>query len=112
MCEKKLNNPILFTFRMNFGKSFNSKPAFTRGKGDGTVNLRSLIGCQYWESEKAQGYHTIHQQDYPGLDHYNIMGDSRVIDYILTTLTGHGHVLHRTKRHTTHQKHIMRLRLF
>lgn len=112
VCAQFLMNIFSLKLRLNFGRSFNSKPALSRGEGDGTVNSRSLIGCQYWATENAQGNHTIHQQEYPGLDHYNILGDSRIIDYILTTLTGHNHVSHRTKRHTTHPKNMMRLRLF
>lgn len=59
-----------------------------KGNGDGTVNRRSLIGCGYWENTPAQANHNIHQQEFPGVEHYNMLSNSGPINYILNKLTG------------------------
>lgn len=59
------------------------------GNGDGTVNRRSLIGCQYWRNTRAQGDHKIYEQEYPGVEHYNMLSDTGPIRYIVRELTGH-----------------------
>lgn len=58
------------------------------GDGDGTVNRRSLIACEYWEDAPAQGDHGIYQQEFPGVEHYNMLSDAGPINYILDKLTG------------------------
>lgn len=72
---------------MDFGGAYNPNPALVKGNGDGTVNRRSLIGCGHWENTPAQGNHKIYQQEFPGVEHYNMLKDAGSINYILNKLT-------------------------
>lgn len=74
--------------RLDFGDSYNPNPVLIKGNGDGTVNRRSLIGCGYWENTAAQGNHKIYQQEFPGVEHYNMLSNSGPINYIINKLTG------------------------
>lgn len=74
---------------MNFGKKFNLKPSIVNGNGDRVVNLRSLIGCEYWKNSPAQRNRTIYQQEFPGAEHIAILSSSAPINYIIKTLTGY-----------------------
>lgn len=58
------------------------------GNGDGTVNMRGLLGCKMWKDSPSQGKHAVHQRKFSGVDHFDILGNARVIEYILETLTG------------------------
>lgn len=75
--------------RLDFGPIFNSKPMLVKGDGDGTVNRRSLIGCEHWRNTPGQGNHGIYQQEFPGVEHYNMLSDAGPINYILDRLTGY-----------------------
>lgn len=75
-------------FRLDFGPFYNAKPTLIKGDGDGTVNRRSLIACQYWENTQAQGDHAVYQQEFPGIEHYNMLSNAGPINYILDKLTG------------------------
>lgn len=74
--------------RLDFGQSYNPVPVLIKGNGDGTVNRRSLIGCGYWADTAAQANHKIYQQEFPGVEHYNMLSNSAPINYILNKLTG------------------------
>lgn len=106
---------FLFT-SLNFGQSFNSNPIEVKGDGDGTVNRRSLAGCDYWRNTPAQFGHEIHQQELANAEHYDILSDSRLIDYITKTLFGLEGLtslkLTRAKRQNVTNHKIMRVRLF
>lgn len=78
----------LFINRIDFGPSFNPKPSFVLGDGDGTVNKRSLIGCRYWKNTAAQADHEIYEQEFPGIEHYNMLSRSEPINYIVERLIG------------------------
>ncbi|XP_055294956.1 phospholipase A2 group XV-like [Sitodiplosis mosellana] len=98
---------------LNFGKGLNANPIEVKGEGDGTVNRRSLIGCNYWQNTPAQFGYAIHQQEIPDAEHYDILSDSRLIDYITRTLcgvTGYTEVRRKNKTHKNNK--IMRIRLF
>ncbi|KAJ6634693.1 Phospholipase A2 group XV [Pseudolycoriella hygida] len=71
---------------LDFYNGLNSYPTITYGDGDGTVNLRSLLGCTYWRNTSAQEKHSVYQQAFPNVEHYNLLGDSRVINYIINRL--------------------------
>lgn len=73
---------------MDFGAGYNPNPTFIRGNGDGTVNERSLIGCGHWANTAGQNGHRIYQQAFPNVEHYDLLADYRVINYILNRLTG------------------------
>lgn len=74
--------------RLDFGAAFNPKPRLVLGDGDGTVNRRSLIGCRYWKNTAAQGDHKIYEQEFPGIEHYNMLSKSCPINYIVERLIG------------------------
>lgn len=78
----------LFSIRLDFGNSINPTPTLIRGDGDGTVSKRSLLGCGHWQNTTAQNAHPVHQQAFPDVEHYNLLGDNRVINYILSRLVG------------------------
>lgn len=83
------------------------------GNGDGTVNMRSLLGCEMWKNSPAQGKHAVHQHVFSGVEHYNILGNAEIIDYILKTLTGKGTKSHtRTFNQHSRNEKIMKIRLF
>lgn len=71
---------------MDFGTSFNRNPKIVKGKGDGHVNERSLLGCNRWIDTLEQGNHKIYQKEYPNLDHFAILDDLAPINYILRTV--------------------------
>lgn len=82
------NYDMIVSHRLDFGAAgYNTNPSLIKGDGDGTVNKRSLIGCGYWENSAAQGNHEIHQQAFPGVEHYNMLSDPGAINYILSKLT-------------------------
>lgn len=97
---------------MNFGESFDSNPVEAIGDGDGTVNKRSLTGCEYWRNTPAQGGFAIHQHEFIGVEHYDILGDSRTIDYIMRTLFGDSGRTEARRKKSTHKNSIMKIRFF
>lgn len=76
------------SYRLDFGGAYNPSPTLVKGNGDGTVNRRSLIGCGHWANTPAQGNHNIYQQEFPKVEHYNMLSDAGSINYILNKLTG------------------------
>lgn len=53
-------------------------PKLLNGDGDGTVNLRSLLGCSYWKQSQS-----IATQALPGVDHMTILKHPTVLSYIV-----------------------------
>lgn len=72
--------------RLNYKGDFKTKPTLVTGDGDGTVNARSLKSCESWSGTKVQREKTIHSIELPGADHLGILGDKRVLKYILDVL--------------------------
>lgn len=95
---------------MDFGGAFNPEPFLHKGNGDGTVNRRSLIGCQYWRNTKAQQNYPINQVEYADIEHYNMLSASAPINYIVETLTGKGD--YPLADEYTNVSNIMKIRLF
>lgn len=54
-------------------------PTLIYGDGDGTVNRRSLEGCQHWQSLQKQ---PIIMKQLPKVDHLQILADATVQSYI------------------------------
>lgn len=97
---------------LNFDQSLKSNPMEIKGQGDGTVNRRSLIGCDYWKNTPAQRNYAIYQLELADVEHYDIVSESKTIDYITKTLFGaSGYTEIRKIQKTTHQK-VMRVRIF
>lgn len=97
--------------RLDFGDGYNPDPSLIRGNGDGTVNERSLIGCAHWDNTEAQHGHQIHQQAFPNVEHYNLLADYRVINYIVNRLTGAENYLSKPDRSNLNDS-IMKYRIF
>ena len=74
-----------FTIMLIFLLIYERFNLFLQGNGDGTVNRRSLIGCGYWEPTQTQ---KIYQQEFQGIEHYNMLSNAAPINYILNRLTG------------------------
>lgn len=72
---------------INFGPYLNAWTKINNGNGDGEVNYRSLIGCEYWKNDADHGQHKIYQQEFPGVDHINILDNPHTMNYILKNLT-------------------------
>ncbi|XP_055309524.1 phospholipase A2 group XV-like [Sitodiplosis mosellana] len=70
--------------RLEFDAAYNGNPTLVKGNGDGTVNRRSLIGCGHWEKAQSQ---KIYQQEYQGIEHYNMLSNAAPINYIIGKLT-------------------------
>lgn len=96
--------------RLDFGPTFNPNPSFVKGEGDGTVNRRSLIGCGYWENTASQGNHAVYQQEFPGVEHYNMLSNAGPINYIIDKLTGVAD--YPLSDELSGSEHIMKIRLF
>jgi len=66
------------------GDDFNSKPKIVYGDGDGTVNLKSLKGCEKWVPLQEK---EVHLFAFPHAEHYEgILRRADVIDYLLNVL--------------------------
>ncbi|XP_012283665.1 group XV phospholipase A2 [Orussus abietinus] len=65
------------------GTSVNDYPQLIPGDGDGTVNLRSLEGCRYWQGKQKQ---KIYHQPFPKVNHMDVLRNPVVLDYIKAVL--------------------------
>lgn len=61
------------------------QPIVLPDNGDGTVNIRSLLGFKNWEGKQKQDIHTL---EIPGVEHLAILKHPMVINYIQQVLTG------------------------
>lgn len=80
------------------------------GDGDGTVNKRSLIGCRYWKNTAAQAGRKIFEQEFPGIEHYNMLSQAAPINYIVENLIGIAD--YPQKDEITSKSDTMKIRLF
>ncbi|KAF7287599.1 hypothetical protein GWI33_005954 [Rhynchophorus ferrugineus] len=55
-------------------------PTLIKGDGDGTVNLRSLEGCQHWQILQKQ---KVYYQPQPKVDHLGILHSKETQDYLI-----------------------------
>lgn len=75
----KVQTPTTFVWKNE--KDFpDVQPSVVYGDGDGTVNLRSLLGFKKWIGEQLQ---PISFQEFPGSDHVATLRNQAVIDAIL-----------------------------
>lgn len=58
-------------------------PEITEDDGDGTVNIRSLEGCQRW---KAKQERPINYQVFSHAEHNGILGDARLTRALIDAL--------------------------
>ncbi|CAF3711314.1 unnamed protein product [Rotaria sp. Silwood1] len=61
------------------------QPAILPDDGDGTVNLRSLLGFKNWKNKQKQDIHTL---ELPGVEHLAILRHPMTINYVVQVLTG------------------------
>uniref|UniRef100_A0A146LY53 Group XV phospholipase A2 n=1 Tax=Lygus hesperus TaxID=30085 RepID=A0A146LY53_LYGHE len=71
--------PTITRLRYDQSSHFPNKPSFEYGSGDGTVNLQSLDSCSRWTKQQKQ---KVYVQSFSGMDHNQILSDSRVLKYI------------------------------
>lgn len=67
-------------------------PTLAMGDGDGTVNIRSLTGCEHWRkrvgfSSLNQGY-SVKSVPLANAEHLKVLHDPRVIEYVVSVLKG------------------------
>lgn len=58
------------------GEFPDDQPYVKHDDGDGTVNIRSLRGCERW---KMSGKYQVKHVEYPDAEHNGILGDDRMI---------------------------------
>lgn len=68
--------------RLSYGQ-LDEYPKLVLGEGDGTVNSRSLTGCLHWQDKQKQ---KIYHQEFPGVDHMQILRNDGVLSYISNLL--------------------------
>lgn len=74
-------NSLLYRIVYKGVGSFPCKhPIFQTGDGDGTVNIRSLEGYTQWITKQKE---KVCYQVLPNVNHFEVLTDARVIDYIL-----------------------------
>ncbi|KAF6203237.1 hypothetical protein GE061_003655 [Apolygus lucorum] len=78
--------PTITQLLYNQPSHFPNKPAFKYGAGDGTVNLESLDSCSRWTKQQKQ---KVYVQGFPGMDHNQILSDSRVLKYVSDVLSNY-----------------------
>jgi len=61
------------------------QPIVLPDNGDGTVNMRSLLGFKNWESIQNEDIHSL---EIPGAEHLAILKHPTTIAYIIQVLTG------------------------
>lgn len=61
------------------GTAIDGYPQLVLGDGDGTVNIRSLEACVHWQKLQEQ---KIYYQDFPKVDHTNILKNQDTLAYI------------------------------
>ncbi|KAL6443138.1 hypothetical protein ACFW04_002827 [Cataglyphis niger] len=67
------------------GTAIDGYPQLIFGDGDGTVNIRSLEACKYWQNKKLQKQ-KIYNQGFPKVDHTDILKNPDILAYIATVL--------------------------
>ena len=61
------------------------QPIVLPDDGDGTVNIRSLLGFRKWEGQQQEGIHSL---EIPGVEHLAILRHPTVINYVKQVVTG------------------------
>ena len=61
------------------------QPVVLPDNGDGTVNIRSLLGFKNWEGKQKQD---IHSTELPGVEHLAILKHPTTINYVVQVLSG------------------------
>ncbi|CAF1431680.1 unnamed protein product [Rotaria sordida] len=61
------------------------QPIVLPDDGDGTVNLRSLLGFKNWKNKQKQNIHTL---ELPGVEHLAILRHPMTVNYVVQVLTG------------------------
>lgn len=63
------------------GSWLDGTPTLINGDGDGTVNRRSLEGCQHWQSLQKQ---KVFYEPLPKTDHLGILHSNLTLEYIIS----------------------------
>jgi len=59
------------------------QPYVRHSDGDGTVNIRSLKGCERWQ---ARGKYKVDHIEYPGAEHNGILGNHQMINDVFNII--------------------------
>lgn len=70
-------------FMYNSSQWPDTQPTVINDKGDGTVNIRSLLGCTRWQKDKRT---PVTHKEFPGIEHVAILKDNDVINAIKEAL--------------------------
>ena len=74
----KVQTPESFNYTQ--AQWHDAQPNVVFGDGDGTVNLRSLLGCLRWaDKDKA---HPVNHVVFDGAEHIGMLASPQVVDYI------------------------------
>lgn len=77
-----LDTPDAFSFAST--KWYSSQPDVVSGDGDGTVNLRSLTGCQRWIGAQPQN---VYYRTFAKAEHLAMLGNDEIKRYIASLLS-------------------------
>lgn len=61
------------------------QPIVLPDDGDGTVNLRSLLGFNKWDGKQREKIHTL---ELTGVEHLAILRHPQTVNYVLQVVTG------------------------
>ena len=66
---------------------FDTQPvSIEHGDGDGTVNIRSLLGCQRWIEQQNE---PVTVKSFDSVTHRGILNDQAILDHIGRILSEH-----------------------
>ncbi|XP_067651149.1 lysosomal phospholipase A and acyltransferase-like isoform X2 [Haliotis asinina] len=82
-CLHGINMPTPLQFQFGEGMWPDTQPKVVTGNGDGTVNIRSLLGCLSWQGKQKQ---KVYHQTFPKAEHTEILSNKDVIAYIKTVV--------------------------
>ena len=81
-CIHGVNVQTIGTFRYDGGQFPDSQPTIYADNGDGTVNLRSLLGCLRWQHQSQPFYHKVLDK----VNHSDILKSGDALQYIKEVL--------------------------
>lgn len=79
-----IDTPAAFSFTPSTW--YSKQPKVISGDGDGTVNLRSLLGCLKWTGDQSNSKGIVHQS-FAKAEHLSLLGHAGIKDYIASVLS-------------------------
>ncbi|KAH3772228.1 hypothetical protein DPMN_173566 [Dreissena polymorpha] len=78
-CLHGVDVPTAGRFLYDKSTWLKKNPKYVKDNGDGTVNIRSLLGCLRLRDQQNQ---TVYHQTFHGVEHLDILHHKDVIAYI------------------------------